>query len=36
MDSEGRMQVPTSSAGYLLIQERVDAAARLLAVTEPP
>lgn len=36
MDSEGRMQVPTSSAGYLLIQERFDAAARLLAVTEPP
>jgi len=36
MDSEGRMQVPTSSAGRLLIQERFEAAARLLAVTEPP
>ena len=36
MDSEGRMQVPTSSAGRLLVQERFNAAARLLAVTEPP
>jgi hypothetical protein len=36
MDSQGRMQVPTSSVGSLLIQERFEAAARLLAVTEPP
>jgi O-succinylbenzoate synthase len=34
MDSQGRMQVPTSSAGFLLNQERFAAAARLLAVTE--
>ncbi|HSJ75501.1 MAG TPA: enolase C-terminal domain-like protein, partial [Gemmatimonadales bacterium] len=34
MDSQGRMQVPTGSAGFLLDQERFAAAARLLAVTE--
>jgi o-succinylbenzoate synthase len=34
MDSQGRMRVPTSSAGFLLNQERFTAAARLLAVTE--